>query len=275
MDFLEKLEAASRSRDSILCLCLDPDPARIPDALGHGPQAVLEFNRGIVQATSEFAAAYKLQLAFYEQLGTAGIDVLTRTLQLIPADIPVIADAKRGDVPNSAQAYGRAFFDVLRFDALTVNVFAGIDSLEPFVRAGRYAFAWVRSSNPGARDFQDLRLEDGRTLYRAVVEALVAQLPRSRLGLVVGATYPREARELRALAPDHLFLLPGIGAQGGAVATAVEAALDARGGGVLPAVARDVLYASRGTDFAEAAGRRARELRDLANDARRRVPARG
>jgi orotidine-5'-phosphate decarboxylase len=275
MDFLEKLDAASRSRDSVLCLCLDPDPARIPEELGQGPQAVLEFNRAIVQATSEFAAAYKLQLAFYEQLGTAGIDVLTRTLQSIPADIPVIADAKRGDVPNSAQAYGRAFFDVLRFDALTVNVFAGIDSLEPFVREGRYAFAWVRSSNPGARDFQDLRLEDGRTLYRAVVEALVAQLPASRLGLVVGATYPREARELRALAPELLFLLPGIGAQGGAIATAVEAALDARGGGVLPAVARDVLYASRGTDFAEAAGRRARELRDLANDARRRVPASG
>lgn len=275
MDFLEKLDAASRSRDSILCLCLDPDPARIPDALGHGPQAVLEFNRGIVQATSEFAAAYKLQLAFYEQLGTAGIDVLTRTLQSIPPDIPVIADAKRGDVPNSAQAYGRAFFDVLRFDALTVNVFGGIDSLEPFAREGRYAFAWVRSSNPGARDFQDLRLEDGRTLYRAVVETLVTRLPTSRLGLVVGATYPREARELRALAPEQLFLLPGIGAQGGAIATAVEAALDARGGGVLPAVARDVLYASPGTDFAEAAGRRARELRDLANDARRRVPARG
>ncbi len=274
MDFLQKLEAASRARDSVLCVCLDPDPARIPDVLGRGPQAILRFNRRIVRATGEFAAAYKLQLAFYEQLGIAAIDVLTLTLQAIPSDIPVIADAKRGDVPNTARAYARAFFDVLKFDAVTVNAFAGVDSVEPFALEGRYAFAWVRSSNPGARDFQDLRLEDGRTVYRAMVETLAARTPASRLGFVVGATYPDEARAVRAIAPDRLFLLPGVGAQGGNIATAVEAALDARGGGVLPAVARDILFASSGPDFAEAAGRRARELRDSANEARRRVLAR-
>lgn len=273
MEFLKKLDAASRARDSVLCVCLDPDLSRIPEVLGRGPQAVLRFNRRIIRATSEFAAAYKLQLAFYEQLGTAATDVLTLTLQAIPPDIPVIADAKRGDVPNTAQAYARAFFDVLRFDAVTVNVFGGVDSLEPFVADGRYAFAWVRSSNPGARDFQDLRLEDGRPVYRAIVETLVTRIPASRLGLVVGATYPDEARELRGLAPERLFLLPGVGAQGGSIAMAVAAALDARGGGVLPAVARDILYASSGEDFAEAAARRARELRDEANEARRRVPA--
>lgn len=286
MDFLSKLDAASRARDSLLCINLDPEPARMPEILGHGPQAVLRFNRRIIRATSDVAAAYKLNLAFYEQLGTAAVDVLTLTLQAVPRDVPIIADAKRGDVPSTAEAYGRAFFDVLKFDAVTVNVFAGVDALEPFARDGRYAFAWVRSSNPGARDLQDLRLEDGRTVYRALAERLEASFPPERLGFVVGATYPDEARELRAVAPRRLFLLPGIGAQGADISVAVKAALGGlsrapglardpepwsstlSGGGVLPAVGRQVLYASSGPDFAEAAGRVAHELRDGANAAR-------
>ncbi len=274
MDFLTKLEAAARARDSVLCVCLDPDPARLPEVLGRGAKAVLKFNREIVKATAEFAAAYKLQLAFYEQLGAAAIDVLSLTLQALPNDVPVIADAKRGDVPNTSQAYARAYFDVLRFDAMTVNVLGGLDSLAPFVEAERYAFAWLRSSNPGAHDFQDLRVEGGKPFYEAVAERLDAAFAPSRLGFVVGGTYPDEARRLRAMAPGRLFLLPGIGAQGGSIERAVEAALDAQGGGVLPAVAREILYASGGADFATAAGRRARELRDLANEARRRVLAR-
>lgn len=274
MDFLAKLAAASGARDSLLCICLDPDPERIPDALGHGPQAVLKFNRRIIKATSEYAAAYKLQLAFYEALGTAAIDVLALTLQAIPPDIPVIADAKRGDVPNTAQAYARAFFDVLRFDAITVNLYLGVDAVEPFVREGRYAFALVRTSNPGARDLQDLRLADGRTVYQAVAERVAATFPPERCGFVVGATYPDEARDLRRRAPDRLFLLPGIGPQGGDIATAVRAGLDARGGGVLPAVARRILYASSGTDFADAAARVAAEERARANAARSEALAR-
>ena len=275
MDFLGKLDAASHARESVLCVCLDPDPSRIPETLGRGPQAVLRFNRRIIRATSEFAAAFKLNLAFYEQLGAAAMDVLTLTLQAIPNDIPVIADAKRGDVPNTAEAYGRAFFDVLHFDAMTVNPYLGLDSVSPFVSAQRYAFAVVRTSNPGARDFQDLRVEGGMLLYETVAQRLEDAVPPQRLGFVVGATYPKDARRLRALAPDRLFLLPGVGVQGGSIATTVEAAVDARGYGVLPAVARDILYASTGLDFADAAARRARDLRDLANEARRRVPASG
>ena len=275
MDFLRKLALASRTRDSVLCLCLDPDPLRIPESLGRGPQAVLRFNRRIVKATNEFAAAYKLNLAFYEQLGAAAMDVLTLTLQTIPSDIPVIADAKRGDVPNTAEAYGRAFFDVLRFDAMTVNPYLGLDALAPFVAGDRYAFALVRTSNPGARDFQDLRVDDSTPLYEAVARRLDEAIPPERLGFVVGATYPDEARRLRARAAERLFLLPGVGAQGGSITTAVESAIDARGGGVLPAVAREILYASSGLDFADAAARRASELRSLANEARRRVPASG
>ncbi|TMD58552.1 MAG: orotidine-5'-phosphate decarboxylase [Chloroflexi bacterium] len=275
MDFLRKLDAASRARESVLCVCLDPDPSQIPEALGRGPQAVLRFNRRIVRATSEFAAAYKLNLAFYEQLGAAAMDVLTLTLQAIPKDIPVIADAKRGDVPNTAEAYGRAFFDVLHFDAMTMNPYLGLDTVSPFVSGERFAFAVVRTSNPGARDFQDLRLEDGAPLFEEIAKRLDSAVPPERLGFVVGATYPKDARRLRALAPDRLFLLPGVGAQGGSIVTAVEASVDAGGNGVLPAVAREILYASNGLDFADAAARRASALRDLANEARRRVPASG
>lgn len=275
MDFLAKLDAASRARDSILCINLDPEPARLPEGLGHGPQGVLKFNRRIIKATSDVAAAYKLQLAFYEALGTAAIDVLTLTLQAVPPDIPVIADAKRADVPHVAEAYARAFFTVLRFDAITVNPLIGVDAIEPFARDGRFAFAVVRTSNPGARDFQDLRLDDGRTVYRAIAERLAERFAPRELGFVVGATYPEEARELRAVAPDHLFLVPGIGAQGGEVATAVKAALDARGGGVLAAVGRQILYASGGPDFAESAAKTARDIRDRANAARAPLAVRG
>ena len=243
MDFLRKLELASVARESVLCVCLDPDASRIPEILGRGPQAVLRFNRRIIKATSDYAAAFKLNLAFYEQLGAAAMDVLTLTLQAIPTDIPVIADL-------------------------------GLDSIAPFVSGQRYAFGLVRTSNPGARDFQDLRV-DGAPLFEAIARRLDEALPAARLGFVVGATYPDEARRLRALAPDRLFLLPGVGAQGGSIARAVEAAVDTRGGGVLPAVAREVLYASSTLDFAEAAGRRANELRIAANEARRRVPASG
>jgi len=274
MDFLRKLELASVARESVLCVCLDPDASRIPEILGRGPQAVLRFNRRIIKATSDYAAAFKLNLAFYEQLGAAAMDVLTLTLQAIPTDIPVIADAKRGDVPNTAEAYARAFFEVIHFDAITINPYLGLDSIAPFVSGQRYAFGLVRTSNPGARDFQDLRV-DGAPLFEAIARRLDEALPAARLGFVVGATYPDEARRLRALAPDRLFLLPGVGAQGGSIARAVEAAVDTRGGGVLPAVAREVLYASSTLDFAEAAGRRANELRVAANEARRRVPASG
>jgi orotidine-5'-phosphate decarboxylase len=216
-----------------------------------------------------------LNLAFYEQLGAAAMDVLTLTLQTIPSEIPVIADAKRGDVPNTAEAYGRAFFEVLRFDAMTINPYLGLDAIAPFVSGERYAFALVRTSNPGARDFQDLRVEDGTQLFETIAQRLDDAMPPDRLGFVVGATYPDEARRLRVRAPDRLFLLPGVGAQGGSIAAAVEAAADANGGGVLPAVAREILYASSGSDFADAAARRASALRDLANEARRRVPASG
>jgi len=179
----------------------------------------------------------------------------------------VILDAKRGDVPNTAEAYADALFDSFHADAATVAPYVGLDAIAPFCAEGRYALVLARTSNPGARDFQDLEVA-GRPLYERVVERVVARFPADRCGFVVGATYPDEARRLRALAPDRLFLMPGVGAQGGDVGIAIGAALDVRGGGVLVSASRTVLYGAQDGDVERAAGAAARSLRDAANVAR-------
>lgn len=265
MPFLSNLADASRARDSITCVGLDPEPDRIPGHLGSGPQAAVRFLRAIIRATSDHVCAYKPNLAFYEQYGQAGMDVLTLTLGSIPDGIPVILDAKRGDVPNTSAAYARALFGRLRADAATVAPYVGLDSIAPFCEQG-YALVLARTSNPGAGDLQDLEVE-GRPLYLHLVEKCVERFPADECGFVVGATYPEEARRIRELAPDRLFLMPGVGAQGGG-GDAVRAALDERGGGVLPSASRSVLYASDGADFEQAAEKAARELKASMNAAR-------
>lgn len=272
MTFLTKLAAASRARESVICVGLDPEPDRIPEHLGRGAQAAVRFLRRIVNATSDHVCCYKPNMAFYERYGSAGLDILALTLQTIPADVPVIIDAKRGDVPNTAAAYAEALFDRFHADAATVAPYVGMDGIAPFAEKG-YAFVLARTSNPGAGDLQDL-IVDGRPLYEHVVEQVVAAFPAGRCGLVVGSTYPAEATRLRALAPDRLFLMPGVGAQGGDLGEALRAALDANGGGVLPSASRSVLYAEAGTGFEKAAAHAAIELRRQANDARAAAAAR-
>jgi len=266
MTFLTKLAAASRVRDSVICVGLDPEPDRIPEHLGRGAQAAVRFLRRIVNATSDHVCCYKPNMAFYERYGSAGLDILALTLQAIPNDIPVILDAKRGDVPNTAAAYAEALFDRFHADAATVAPYIGMDGIAPFADKG-YALVLARTSNPGAGGIQDL-LVDGRPVYEHVVEQCVAAFPADRCGFVVGSTYPAEASRLRALAPDRLFLMPGVGAQGGDVASALRAGLDAHGGGVLPAASRSVLYAEAGEGFEAAAARAAVLLKRQANDAR-------
>lgn len=266
MTFLSKLASASAARDSIVCIGLDPEPERIPGHLGTGPQAALRFLGRIIAATSDLVCAYKPNLAFFEQYGSAGMDLLGLTLQAIPADLPVILDAKRGDVPNTSVAYAEALFGRWRADAATVAPYLGLDSIAPFCDRG-YALVLARTSNPGAADLQDLEVQ-GRPLFEHVVTRAVERFPAERCGFVVGSTWPAEARRIRELAPDRLFLLPGVGAQGGDVAEAIRSAADADGGGVLPSASRSVLYASAGTDFEQAAARAVGELRDTANQAR-------
>jgi len=247
--FFARLGKAVAGRRSPLCLNLDPDPGRLPVGVG-----LVEFNLRLVEATADLVAAYKLNFAFYEAQGLPGLAALEKTRQAVPPDVVVIADAKRADIPNSARFYARAVFETWAFDAVTVNPYLGYDAVEPFLEyPGRGVYLLARTSNPGARDFQDLPVgPEGRPLYQ-VVALRAREWARGRdLGLVVGATYPAELAALRRLVPDLPFLVPGVGAQGGDLTAAVRFGGTGRPGGLLVAVGRQAVYASRGPDFAGA-----------------------
>ncbi len=208
--FVAKLRAAAAANDSLLCIGLDPDPAQLP------VEDVAAFNRAVIEATADLVCAYKPNLAFYEALGEGGWSVLRDTLAAVPAHIPVIADAKRGDIANTAEAYARAILDGLGVDAMTVNAYGGGDSLEPFLRRrDKGVFVWCRSSNPGAGDFQDLLVgHEGkqRSLWQVVAVRAQEWNTVGNVGLVVGATYPRQLAEARKLCPALTILAPGVGA---------------------------------------------------------------
>lgn len=262
MGFFDKLERAAQRNGSLLCVGLDPDPARMPVS------DVAAFNRAIIEATAEFVCAYKPNLAFYEALGERGLAALRDTLAAIPPEIPVIADGKRNDIGNTAKAYARALFDELGVDAATVNPYLGGDAVEPFLeREEKAAFILCRTSNPGARDLQDLLVTapgggEARPLFEMVAEMARRWNSRGNVGLVVGATYPEELRRVRRLCPEMTFLVPGVGVQGGDVAAVIGNGLDKAGRGLIINVSRQVLYASREKDFAVAAAGAARQLRD-------------
>lgn len=268
MSFLDKLLVTSRANSSLLCIGLDVVLESLPDGLPRTPAGVVQFNRAIVDATADLVCAYKPNLAFYEAMGPAGMEALAATREFIPSSIPVIADAKRGDVGHTARAYARAIFDVYGFDAVTVNPYLGRDALDPFFDyADRGVFVLCRTSNPGARDLQDLSV-DGVPLYRLVAQLVRDWNRNENAGLVVGATFPREIAEVRAIAPGLPLLVPGVGAQAGDLSAAVRAGVDAQGELAIINSSRQVLYASAGRDFALAARRIAASLRDEINRAR-------
>ena len=255
MGFREKLEKAQEKNRSLLCVGLDPQPELMPI------KDVAGFGRAIIEATSDLVSAYKPNLAFYEALGLEGLRALEKTLSFIPPSIPVIGDAKRGDVGHSALAYARALFEVWGFDAATVSPYLGYDSLEPFLEyKERGVFLLARTSNPGAGDFQELSFQ-GVPLYQQVALKARGWNRYGNIGLVAGATFPEGLRKLRQLCPDMLLLIPGIGAQGGHLGQAVACGLDGRGKGAIFATSREVLYASRGEDFALRAREKAEGIR--------------
>ena len=261
MKFADKLLAASRNNHSLLCIGLDPDPARMPQ------MSIAEFNKAIIAATSELVCAYKPNLAFYEALGIPGLEALEQTIDYIPDHIPIIGDAKRGDIGNTAKAYARGLFEAFSFDAATINPYLGFDAVEPFLKfEDKGIFILCRTSNPGAADFQDLTGADGRPLYEIVARKAREWNTASNIGLVVGATYPQELKKIRQLCPDMPILIPGIGAQGGDLVQAITDGVDAQGEKAIIAVSRQVLYASPGKDFAEAAKRAAQDIRDKINN---------
>lgn len=266
MNFTEKLHQAAQRNNSLLCLGLDPDPELMPQA------SLLEFNKSIIDTTSDIVCAYKPNLAFYEALGIEGLTALQKTVEYIPSNIPVIGDAKRSDISHTARAYAKSLFETFGFDAATVNPYLGYDSIEPFVSyLDKGVLILCRTSNAGALDFQSISCVTGgsyseqQPLFKLVAQKAKEWNKKNNIGLVVGATYPQELKEIRLLCPDMVLLIPGIGAQGGDLASAVRYGVDAEGGKAIFNSSRQILYASKGSNFAQAARQAADDLRRQIN----------
>lgn len=275
MNFLEKLLTASRQQNSLLCVGLDPEPGRFPAQLRGMPaaKAVAHFCQAIIEATTAYVCAYKPNMAFFEVLGLEGMYVFQEVIRAIPAHISIIVDAKRGDLENTARNYAATVFDVYGCDAVTVSPYLGYDSIAPFLEYHEKGVILLcRTSNPGARDFQDLLVhgEEGqvRPLYEVVAQRVQSWNKAGNCGLVMGATNPQELHTIRSLCPDMPILIPGVGVQGGDLEASVAAGVDACGERAIIAVSRTVLYAGDGADYAAVAANEARLLRDRINEAR-------
>jgi len=249
-----------RDKQSYLCVGLDTDPAKIPKHLQGEEDPVFAFNKAIIDATLPYCVSYKINTAFYEAQGLKGWESLEKTVKYIPDTHFKIADAKRGDIGNTSTQYAIAFLKNLPFDAITVAPYMGEDSVKPFLQfEGKWAIVLGLTSNPGAADFElnALAGEASEKLYEKVIRTVSGWGSQDNLMFVVGATQSDEFINLRQIAPEHFFLVPGVGAQGGSLE---EISLKAMNGdvGLLVNVSRDIIFASAGEDFAKAAGEKAR-----------------
>jgi orotidine-5'-phosphate decarboxylase len=271
LSFIQRLQRAWHAGQSLLCVGLDPDPAKLPRHLAGSENPIFEFGRAIVDATADLVCAFKPQIAYYA--AARAEDQLEMTLEHIrrkyPA-IPVILDAKRGDIGSTAEMYAKEAFERYRADALTVNPYLGFDSLAPYLKfADKGVIVLCRTSNPGARDVQDI-VSGGRKLYQIIAEKAARDWnANGNVLLVVGATYPEELAEIRAIVGDMPLLVPGVGAQGGDVAAVIANGATADGTGLIISTSRAVLYAGSGPDYADAARAAALRLRDEINLCRR------
>lgn len=267
MSFMQALRTRWKQADSLVCVGLDPEPAKFPAQFADDADAVFNFCRAIVDATAPYVCSFKPQIAHFAALGAeASLQRLVAHIHASHPGIPVILDSKRGDIGSTAQHYAAEAFDRYAADAVTANPYLGRDSLQPFLdRAERGVVILCRTSNPGATDLQDLEVA-GRPLYQHVAAKVAHEWNgNGNCALVVGATWPQQLREVRAIVGDVPFLVPGVGAQGGDVEAVVTNAKTADGTGLIVSSSRAILYASKGTDFAEAAARAARDLRDGIN----------
>ncbi|MCH7782668.1 orotidine-5'-phosphate decarboxylase [candidate division KSB1 bacterium] len=267
MNFTERVKNVIDSKRSFVCVGLDTDIKLIPESIsGSDEERIYAFNKSLIEATSEYASAYKLNSAFYEACGEQGYRALKRTIQIIPDDTITILDAKRADIGNSSALYARAAFDILKAESMTVNPYMGYDSIEPFMlNEERGVFILCLTSNPGSDDLQKLVLDDARLLFMETARKIVEWNKRKNLGMVVGATHPRELAQIRKIAPDIPLLLPGIGAQQGDLEQTVRNAIGKQKAPAFINSSRGIIYASSGEDFARAAGKKCKKLRDSIN----------
>lgn len=266
--FQTRLTAREQDADSLLCVGLDPVMEKLPAGIPATADGVADFCIEIVRATQDVASCFKPNLPFYLSLGEDGLRALRRVREAIPASIPMVLDCKVNDLGDTAQAWARMAFDYLEVDAVVVAPYMGEDALAPyFERDGKGVIVLVKTSNPGSGDLQDLQLASGQPLYLHVAERCREweDAYPADIGMVVGATYPEQLAGVREMCPDQVILLPGLGAQGGDVASSVKAGMNASGGSLLCSSSRGILYASNGTDFAEAAREQAQLLRDEIN----------
>ncbi len=270
MTFIEKLKLAWRNNNSMVCVGLDPDRDKLPEVLRGEKYPIFAFNRAIVDATRDSVCAYKPQSAYYA--GQDADDELAMTIDYILEtcpQVPVILDVKRGDIGPTAQMYALEAFKRYRADAVTLNPYMGFDTLKPFLdHADKGVFILCRTSNPSSGDLQNL-VADGKMIYEHVAMLAESKWNYNRnAGLVVGATYPEELKKVREYCPSMPLLVPGVGAQGGDVEAVIRNGLDGEGVGLVINSSRGIIYASKNADFAEAAGRASRELRDQINSFR-------
>jgi orotidine-5'-phosphate decarboxylase len=267
MNFKENVIRTIRDRKSAVCVGLDVELNKLPDVLKNEKDPILKFNKEIIAATKEYAAAYKPNLAFYEQFGTKGIEYFEKTLDYIGSDVIKIADAKRGDIGNTSKKYALAFFEHFNCDAVTVSPYMGEDSITPFLdREDKGVFILALTSNKGSFDFQMQKMSDGRYLYEFVIEKINSWNIKNNCGLVVGATHPQMFEGIRKLPPGLPCPIPGIRAQGGDLENTVRYGFVKNDVLALVNSSRGIIFASDGPDFAERAGEEAKKLRDQINN---------
>ena len=269
MTFQQKLDAIVKKNNSLLCIGLDSELEKLPERIRSGPKPQATFNKAIIYATQDLVCAYKPNLAFYEACGTAGIDDLKNTCDFLRAhypEIPIIIDAKRGDIGNTNEGYAKFIFDFLGADAVTLQPYLGKEATKPFLdRKEKGIIILCRTSNPGSGEFQDLMV-DGKPLYQKVAENISKDWNfNGNCGLVVGATYPTELEIVRRIVGDMPILIPGVGAQGGDVEKTVNAGVDGNGKNAMINSSRGILFASNGLDFAQAARKAAETLKNSIN----------
>ena len=252
-----------KAKRSVLCVGLDTDLEKIPQHLLKEDDPVFAFNKAVIDATAAFTVAYKPNIAFYESMGVKGWQSLEKTIQYLDEKYPeifTIADAKRGDIGNTSKMYAKAFFENMNFDSVTVAPYMGEDSVTPFLEfPNKWVILLGLTSNKGAFDFQFIENAEGEVLFESVVKKAQEWATADQLMFVLGATKTEHLARLRAIAPDHFFLVPGVGAQGGSLEEVLKQATN-KDYGVLVNSTRGIIYKSNGLDFAQAAGSAASTL---------------